>query len=495
MYKFMFPKNKTKIICTIGPASRSPEIIRSMLHEGMNIARLNFSHGEFNQHAADIKTIREVAGQEGIPVTIMADLPGPKIRIGELTQEPLELKKGQELVLTTQQVLGTCRRISVPLPTLPSAVKKGDRIYINDGFIQLTVTRVSGDDVLCRVLVGGMIRSRKGLNVPDVDLGISAFTDHDRRCLSFAKQTGIEAVSQSFVENAGDIEMVQQTAEAMKYDPFIIAKIERSRAVEELDAILAAADGIMVARGDLGVEIPIEKIPSVQKKIMGKANQACKPVITATQMLESMVFNRLPTRAESTDVANAIIDGTDCVMLSGESAIGEYPVEAVGMLSAIAREIEPRQKHYAAQKPFQDTGCPVRLQDVIARSVAASLDCINPEAVFTPTRSGATARRVSRFRPGQWVVAVSSRAKTCSELLFSYGVIPVHEPNHPENWKTWVSRWLAENNEKGELVVLTEGPSGKYPNRNNRMEILDLRDAGKKQPRNSNIPVQKKAAG
>lgn len=473
----MFPANKTKIVCTIGPASRSLEVLEQLIRAGMNIARLNFSHGEFASHAKDIETIRDAARRVGRPVAIMADLPGPKIRIGELAEEPIYLRSGNPLTLTTKTVDGTTERISVNFEKLPDVVGAGDLIYINDGFIQLKVLRVEPPEVHCEVVVGGAIRSRKGLNIPDVDLGISAFTDHDRRCMAFALENGVDALSQSFVESAADIQAVRDAAQKKGFDPFIIAKIERSRAVENLAGILEVTDGIMVARGDLGVEIPIAKIPAVQKKIMDMANRLGKPIITATQMLESMTTNRLPTRAEATDVANAILDGTDCVMLSGESAVGEYPLDAVSMLHEIAADIEPNRPLYARGENRASTSdaCPVAFSEVIASSVAESLKCIQPVAIITPTRSGTTARRIARFRLPVWVAAVSSQRKTCQDLVFSYGVLPVYEPDHPGVWREWINTWLADQGESGDIVILTEGPSEKYPHRNNRMEIIDLK--------------------
>lgn len=472
----MFPANKTKIVCTIGPASRSPEVLAQLIRAGMNVARLNFSHGEFDGHARDIESIRKAAERVGLPVAIMADLPGPKIRIGELSQEQIYIENGQPLTLTTELVEGTARCIGVNFEKLPAVVNAGDCIYINDGFIQLKVLSVAPPEVRCEVVVGGVLRSRKGLNIPDVDLGISAFTDHDRRCMAFALDHGVDAVSQSFVESAADIEAVRRAARETGHDPFIIAKIERSRAVENLDSILGAADGIMVARGDLGVEIPIAKIPAVQKTIMDKANRLGRPIITATQMLESMTTNRLPTRAEATDVANAILDGTDAVMLSGESAVGDYPLDAVRMLQQIAADIEPHRTHLSrdARKTFNGDVCPMAFSEVIAASVAETLKCIHPAAIITPTRSGTTARRITRFRLPVWIAAVSSQKKTGQDLLFSYGVLPVFEPDHPGVWRAWIRDWLAGQGETGDLVVLTEGPSAKYPHRNNRMEIIDL---------------------
>jgi len=320
------PINKTKLVCTIGPASDSPEMLAQMLEAGMTIARLNFSHGEFQAHGEVIRRIRQAAEKTGLPVAIMADLPGPKIRIGTLAVEPIELMIGNRFTLTTEQVAGTSERVSVTLKELPRAVRPGDVVFINDGLIQVQVEEVEGEQVHCRVLVGGKLRSRKGLNLPGIDLGISAFTEHDRACMQFALEHGVDAISQSFVNDAADIRAVREAAAAMGFQPFIIAKIERASILDKLDEIMEAADGVMVARGDLGVEIPIEQIAVTQKLITARANLFGKPVITATQMLESMINNRRPTRAESTDVANAILDGTDCVMLSEESALGRYPL-------------------------------------------------------------------------------------------------------------------------------------------------------------------------
>ena len=330
-----FPANKTKLVCTIGPASDSPQILEKMLLAGMNVVRLNFSHGDFSSHRTTIQKIRAASQATGKQVAIMADLPGPKIRIGQIAEEPIELKPDDAFTLTTDEIVGDAGRVSVSFAPLPKAVKPGDKLYINDGYVEVEVRRIDGNNVHCRVLVGGKLRSRKGLNLPGIDLGISAFTDHDHECLKFALENGVDAVSQSFVETRADIDAVREAAVRLGHNPFIIAKIERVGARNHLNEILKTADGIMIARGDLGVEISIEHIAVVQKFIMRQANMLGKPVITATQMLESMSTHRRPTRAEATDVANAILDGTDCVMLSGESAMGEYPVESVAMLARI----------------------------------------------------------------------------------------------------------------------------------------------------------------
>ena len=471
-----FSASKTKIICTIGPASDSPEILKKMILAGMNVARLNFSHGNFSGHAESIKKIRAAAKAVGMRIAIMADLPGPKIRIGQLAEEPVELKAGNTITLAAESFVGSVDRLSVNFKHLPQSVKPEDKLYLNDGYIELRVESVKGNNILCKVIVGGELRSGKGLNLPGINLGISAFTNHDHECLKFAMEHGVDAVSQSFVEKAEDITAVRKAAAALGRDPFIIAKIERSGARNHLNEIIKAADGIMIARGDLGVEIPIERMALAQKKLIRMGNLMGKPVITATQMLESMTKYRRPTRAEATDVANAILDGTDCVMLSGESATGSYPVDAVAMLAKIAASIEsqsfflPIRKDLEAHQ-FEDD---LKLEDLIALSVEAALKRVTASTVIVPTHSGTTARSIARFRFPVWITAVSSREKTCNDLMFSYGVCPVHEPRHPANWKTWANNWLKSQGKEGKLVILTEGPSEQYPHRNNRMEILDL---------------------
>jgi pyruvate kinase len=451
--------------------------MEQMLLAGMNVARLNFSHGDFESHKRVIDTLRSASRATGRRVAIMADLSGPKMRIGKLKEEPVELKAGDVFTLTTKEIVGDVTRASVSFSRLPQAVKPGDALYLNDGFIQLEVSKVDRDEVRCKVVVGGELRSRKGLNLPDIALGITAFTDRDRECLRFAMEQGVDAVSQSFVESGKDIKAVREAAKELGHNPFIIAKIERSRALDQMESIFQEADGIMVARGDLGVEIPIEQMAVIQKRLMRRANQIGKPVITATQMLESMISYRRPTRAEATDVANAILDGTDAVMLSGESAMGHYPVESVAMLAKIAAEIEPHRRHVTVKEMFQgiDIRGKLRTAHLIAIGVEASLEYTSPAAVFVPTKSGATPRSLARFRPPVWIVAVSSQEATCQALQFSYGVHPVHEAEQPESWTDYARKWVEDHGVEGDLVILTEGPSSKHPEANHRMELVELK--------------------
>jgi pyruvate kinase len=397
------------------------------------------------------------------------------MRIGVIANEPVMLATGELFTLTTEDITGNGRRVSVSYQELPQAVRSGDILYLDDGFIQLRVNSVQGQEVHCIVQVGGRLRSRKGLNLPGIDLGISAFTAHDRKCLKFALRHGVDAISQSFVASEADLRDVRETARQLGYAPFLIAKIERSAALDHLDAILLAADGVMIARGDLGVEIPIEKIAITQKTIMALAQKAGKPVITATQMLESMTTNRRPTRAEATDVANAILDGTDCIMLSGESAMGDYPVEAVAMLASIGASIEnfrpdcPLKRQLALDSHWKKAAT-----SLIALAVDSTIERIEPAFLIIPTQSGATARNIARFRHKVWSFAVSSSEKTCQQLLFSYGVHPLSSSPMPDEWNRYANELQQRFALPGEFSILTEGPSPRHPDANHRMELLQL---------------------
>jgi pyruvate kinase len=468
--------HKTKIVATIGPASESISTLEDMIRAGMNVARLNFSHGDFAAHKRVIENIRAAEHSVGGHVAIMADLSGPKMRIGRFGVDRIELKAGDRFTLTTEDIIGDQERVSVSFTRLPEVVKCGDTLSLNDGYIQLEVAGVHGAEVVCHVKVGGELRSRKGLNLPGINLGIGAFTERDRECLRFALENGVDAVSQSFVESAADLHAVRKAARELGYEPFLIAKIERSRALERLDEIIDAADGIMIARGDLGVEVPIEQIAVVQKNIMRRVNRHAKPVITATQMLESMTSYRLPTRAEATDVSNAILDGTDCVMLSGESAMGAYPVESVAMLAKIAAAIEPVRPQISVREMFSgiDLNNHVRPEHLIAVSIESSLEFLRPAAVFVQSVTGGTARRLASLHIPVPVIAVSRNKKVCQDLLFSYGVIPVNESVAPASWTEYVKTWLRRNDMPGQFAIATQRFPAEDPGGNHRMEIINL---------------------
>jgi pyruvate kinase len=365
---------------------------------------------------------------------------------------------------------------------LPEFVESGDILYLNDGAIQLRVVKVAGKTVACTVLAGGVLRSRKGVNLPGTSLGVGAFTDHDHDCLKSALENGVDAVCLAFVETPSDVEAVRNAAAEMGHHPFIIAKIERAGAIEQIDAILRVSDGIMIARGDLGVEIPMESIALVQKQVIYKANLLGKPVITAAQMLESMMDHDRPTRAESTDVANAVLDGADGVMLSEESATGRFPVEAVSMLAKIATTMEPHRRDDRLHEIFADydRDHKVPLADLVSHTVQHSVEHLNPSAVFVSTGTGYTARMISRFKLPVWIVAVSQEKATCQGLQFSYGVHSAHEPKPIEDWNEFARRWVQVHGLTAGLVVLTEGPSPDHPTASHHLEVIDLSLAASK---------------
>jgi pyruvate kinase len=335
-----FPDHKTKIVCTIGPASRSEKVLEQMIEQGMNVARLNFAHGNPDSHKKDIRHIRAAAAKLQRYCLIMVDLPGPKISIGKLREEPLVLEKGDTVILTVKDIPGTSERIPVEYKKLPESVSPGSLIFLNDGFIQLRVEKVSADEVTCRTIIGGPLRSHKGLSLPGVRISADVISESDLAFVDFALGEGIDTFGVSFTESADDVMKLRNFAKKIGKSVHVAAKIERAEAINNIDEILDAADAIMIARGDMGVQIPLEDVPAVQKKLIHKANLLGRPVITATQMLVTMTENIRPTRAEVSDVANAVLDGTDAVMLSEETAIGRYPVESVEMMAKIISSAE-----------------------------------------------------------------------------------------------------------------------------------------------------------
>jgi pyruvate kinase len=414
---------RTKIVCTIGPASESSQVLEVMIRMGMNIARLNFSHGTREEHLRKIQTIRQIADRLQQSVAILQDLSGPKIRVGLMKEGGVELRRGEEFDLTTRMLLGDEKKASVTYPSLPKEVKPGDKILLSDGTIELQVLESDAQDIRCRVSIGGILTSHKGLNFPTGTILAPAFTEKDHEDLLFGIQNGVDLVSLSYVKGASDIEGVKRVLKEESADLPVIAKIERKEALENIDEIISASDGIMVARGDLGVETPIEKIPNVQKMLIRKANALGKPVITATQMLRSMVDHTQPTRAEVTDVVNAIYDGTDAVMLSEETATGRFPVEALQMMAKIAQAAEE-------EFPFdQFLGREIKGEKDLPKAIShvASLlaEEVKAVAIITPTESGSTARWVSRLRPRQPILALSRHLPTVRRLNLCWGVYPV----------------------------------------------------------------------
>jgi len=416
-------RRKTKIVCTIGPTSESSKIIEALMKAGMNVARLNFSHGTHEEHLRKIKILRQMAGRLEQPITILQDLGGPKIRVGKMKEGGAELRRGGKFLLTNRDILGDENEASVTYPSLPKEVRAGDRILLSDGTIELQVLESDGQDIQCHVIVGGILTSHKGINIPTGTIRAKVFTEKDRDDLIFGIQHGVDLIGLSYVTRAADIEEVKEVLRKESANIRIIAKIERKEALENIDDILEASDGIMVARGDLGVETPLEKIPNVQKMLIRKANAMGKPVITATQMLRSMVDHTQPTRAEVTDVVNAIYDGTDAVMLSEETASGRYPVEALKMMDKIARAAEEEFPFDQFLKREFDKAAD--LPQAISNAASFLAEQVGAVAIITPTESGSTARWVSRLRPRQPILALSRHLSTIRSLNLCWGVYPV----------------------------------------------------------------------
>jgi len=472
----IFPPKKTRIISTVGPSCSSEDILTAMITAGMNIARINFAHGDLENHRKAIHSIRRATQKADQRVAIMGDLPGPKMRIGKLSYEPITLIRGESFTLQINSTIGDQSHASLDFPDLTRVVHIGDSIFINDGYIHLKVKGVFDGGVRCEVIVGGELRSFKGVNFPGIDLGIQAFTEQDQPFLVFAAECGIDAVCASFVQDEQDILALKQACSELSYDPLVIAKIERSKALENIESILAVSDGIMVARGDLGVEIPIEEITSVQKRLIQLANLHSIPVITATQMLESMIHNSRPTRAEATDVTNAILDGSDCVMLSGETAVGEYPVEVVQMMAHIAACAEkiPAQPLLPQILEERSKNHSLPIEDEISLSAYQTALMMEPVVILTPAATGNTVRRISRFKLPVWIVAFSERESTLQRLMFSSGVLTVFAPHPPEHWGGYATDWACKHGISEGLAMLLEGGGTLRAHDTTRLELIRL---------------------
>jgi len=411
----------SKIVCTIGPASRSPRIIDRLLRAGMDVARLNFSHGSHANHAESIVMLRAAAAQIHKPIAILADLQGPKIRTGPLAGgAPVILRTGQKFIITTARVLGDSTRVSTVFKPLPREVHRGDRILLSDGLIELRVEQVRGREVICEVVNGGALGEHKGINLPGVKLRVPALTPKDREDLLFALKHGANYIAVSFVRRAEDVALAKTLVRRAGKDTPVIAKLEKPEAIENLDAILRVADGVMVARGDLGVEMRPERVPVVQKTIIRRAREFRRPVITATQMLESMTENPRPTRAEASDVANAIFDGSDAVMLSAETASGKYPVEAVSMMARIIEEAESSITEFPRPAPQER----LKVAETVAELVCHASRELHMKLIAVFTHSGFTARLISRYRPLVPIIAFSPEEETRRRMALIWGVHP-----------------------------------------------------------------------
>jgi pyruvate kinase len=419
---------RAKIVATLGPASNTEPVFRNLVRAGVDVVRLNFSHGTYEEKLALIQMIRKVSRELHKPLCILGDLQGPKIRTSKLRDHvPVLLKSGQRITITPRDVPGTASLVGTTFKTLAENVEQGSRILLSDGLIELRVHEILGDDVVCEIVNGGMLGENKGINLPGIPVRVPSLTEKDEADLEFALRNGVDAIAVSFVRTAEDIRLVRNRVSAYGSETWIIAKLEKPQAIEQLDHILQVSDGIMVARGDLGVEVPPERVPAIQKHIIRKAGEYRKPVITATQMLESMIDNPRPTRAEASDVANAVYDGTDAVMLSGESAVGKYPVETVMMMSRIVQEAERTIKEQSGYdvRPHESH---LSIAETICEATAHAAEDLDLRGIALFTESGATARQLSKYHPSAPIFALSPVEVTINRLNLLWGTIPIRCP-------------------------------------------------------------------
>jgi len=449
---------RTKIVATIGPATESPERLRQLIEAGATTFRLNFSHGDHSEHAARIATIRQVSKEMGLHIGILQDLQGPKIRLGRFADGPISLAKGDPFSLTSRDVRCDQSIATVTYERLADEVSSGSRILLDDGRVEMVVEQVdqAQQTLHCRVTVGGVLSNNKGVNFPDVQLSIRALTDKDRRDLAFGLEQGVDWVALSFVRNPSDLQEIHALIRSHGHQTPVVAKIEKFEAIDQIDAILPLCDGVMVARGDLGVEMPAEEVPLLQKELIRKANSLGIPVITATQMLDSMVSCPRPTRAEVSDVANAILDGTDAVMLSNESAVGDFPVEAVSTMATIAMRIE---RDYPQR--VLDSHMATTIPNAICQAVSSIARNMNAAAILPLTKSGSTARNVSKFRPSTPILAITADENVARRLALIWGVNPLLVCDQSSSTSTFslamgLARQMGYLND-GDLVVQTAG--------------------------------------
>lgn len=447
---------KTKIVCTIGPSCQDYSVLKELVLSGMNVARLNFAHGDYDSYRNQISTIRKVSHDLKVPVAILIDIKGPEIRIGKLRDDYYILSKGDQIVLTTEEILGTKEKVHVNHPKFPEDVQIGSKVLIDDGSIELKVVKTEGTEVFCEIMEGGKLKPRKGVNLPGVIVSLPGVTDRDIEQIKFGVEQKIDFIAASFVRKHTDIlEIKRLLFELSASHIQVISKIENQEGITNFERILEVSDGIMVARGDLGVEIPIEEVPIVQKAMIKKCNLLGKPVITATQMLDSMQENPRPTRAEASDVANAILDGTDAIMLSGETAAGKYPVESVQTMSRIAEFTEKENPTVVSSEMKTD------ITEAIAQACVVTSDHVSAKAIITPTETGFTARMVSKYRPNVPVIAVTTNEQTLRSLSLVSGVYPIlgsYSETLEDMFESAIARVLKSSLvDKGDTVVITSG--------------------------------------
>ena len=465
---------RTKIVCTIGPASHSTDVLERLISAGMNVARLNFSHGTHAEHLEVIAAIRYISDSLGQPVAILQDLSGPKIRIGQIAAGAVDIVSGDLLTLTTRQVPGDGQEISVTYPDLPKDVATGDTLLLSDGLLELEVVETTSEDIKCKVQIGGTLSSHKGINVPTSSIRGPALTDKDRNDLAFGIQHDVDYVALSFVRTASDVLQAKRSIEEQGGAVPLIAKIEKREALNNIDEIIEVADGIMVARGDLGVETPLEKGPLIQKLLIEKSNLAGKPVITATHMLRSMVDNPRPTRAEVTDVANAVLDGTDALMLSEETAVGRYPVQAIQIMARIAEDAESGFP-FEAWRQRADIKRVKPLEESVGHAACDLAEHIDAASIITFTQSGSTARLVAKNRPRHPILAPTPLETTYRRLSLVWGVIPMRSEtarNTDEMIESALSEALKSRLvQRGQRVVVTSGVPVGAPGTTNLIKV------------------------
>ena len=451
---------RTKIVCTLGPASEKEEVLRELIKSGLNVCRMNFSHGSHEEHKGRMDLVKKLREELNMPTAILLDTKGPEIRTGQFDAPEVLLEEGQTFTITMKDVMGNKERCTVSYKGLANDVKAGDTILIDDGLVGLTVKEVNGDDIVCEVQNSGIVKNHKGVNVPGVKVNLPAITEKDRSDIEFGIEQGIDFIAASFVRKVSDVLAIREILEENNATHIkIISKIENQEGVDNLDEIIEVSDGIMVARGDLGVEIPTEEIPVVQKLMIKKCNEAGKPVITATQMLDSMMRNPRPTRAEVTDVANAIYDGTDAIMLSGETAAGKYPVEAVKTMATIAKRAEETIRNKKGQVNRSNN-----VTDAISYATCATARDLEARAILSATASGHTARMVSKFRPDCPIVATTNNEGVRRQLSLTWGVHPVMTENCQNTDQIIESSIEAAKAANylntNDLVVITAGAGG-----------------------------------
>lgn len=454
---------KTKIICTVGPATDDEAVMRELMVNGMNVARFNFSHGDYATHQKRFEQIVKLRTELDLPIATLLDTKGPEIRLGKFADnKPVEIHDGDTYILTADDVICDEKRGSISFKNLPRDVSAGTQILINDGVIELRAEKITGNDIICRVIHGGILSNNKGINVPGAKLSMPYLSDNDMNDLEFGAKMGFDFIAASFVRSAADINYLRKFTKSLGwFDVKIIAKIENNDGVENIDEIIEAADGIMIARGDMGVEIPFEKIPAIQKSLIYKGYRAGKQVITATQMLESMITNPRPTRAEITDVANAIYDGTSAIMLSGETAAGAFPIDTVKTMALIAETTEKNidYKHQFSNNSKSDSNDSIA--DAIAHATVTTAHDLNAKAIITVTKGGGTARLISKYRPQAMIIGCTTSEKVCRQLNMSWGITPyvIDEKSNTDELfavavETAEKRMLVEN---GDIAVITAG--------------------------------------